>query len=311
MKKFKIWGILLIVSVCFIVGGFIFFEENGKSYEKAHAHYINSPTPMLFLHGTSGTLNSFHYLIQQAEDRGVTQDVLIAHVSSEGDVTFEGDLSKDADNPIVQIELEDNDNMDLNANAKWIKNVLTELQAQYHIKDFNFVGHSMGNTSFAQYMINYGKDKTLPHLKKQVSIAGTYNGVLGQNEDVNEITVDKNGKPSRMIPPYQGFRKLKDVYQGQNIEVLNIYGDLLDGTNSDRLVSESSAKSLKYLLDNSPKSYKELRYEGENAEHSALHDNQDVANDILPYLWGKQRNTHAQNAQSVGVYDSEVKASIT
>lgn len=120
-----------------------------------------------------------------------------------------------------------------------------------------------------------------------MSIAGTYNGVLGQNEDVNEITVDKNGKPSRMIPPYQGFRKLKDVYQGQNIEVLNIYGNLLDGTNSDRLVSESSAKSLKYLLGNSPKSYKELRYEGENAEHSALHDNQDVANDILPFLWGK------------------------
>ena len=39
------------------------------------------------------------------------------------------------------------------------------------------------------------------------------------NEKVNEISVDSNGKPSRMNPPYQEFRKLKQVYKGKNIEV--------------------------------------------------------------------------------------------
>lgn len=288
VKKIKIWtsGVITVIVLAIVVG-FIAIHKDATRYENAHANYINDHTPTLFLHGTSGTLNSLSYLIQQAQNRGVTQDVIVAHVASNGAVTFEGVLSKNAVNPIVQIELEDNDNMDLNANAKWIKNVLTQLQNQYQFKHFNFVGHSMGNTSFAQYMLNYGNDTSLPQLKKEVNIAGTYNGVLGQNEDINEVKVDQNGKPSRMIPPYQGFRKLKDVYKGKDIEVLNIYGDILDGTHSDGIVSASSSKSLKYLLGDSPKRYQELKYEGEDAEHSAIHDNPDVANDILPFLWGK------------------------
>ncbi len=49
------------------------------------------------------------------------------------------------------------------------------------------------------------------------------NGVLNMNEDVNEITVDKDGKPSRMNQPYQQLRVLKDIYKGKGIEVLNMY----------------------------------------------------------------------------------------
>lgn len=123
----------------------------------------------------------------------------------------------------------------------------------------------MGNLSFAKYMLKYGDDETLPQLNKEVNIAGTFNGVLNMNEQVNEISVDRSGKPSRMNPPYPDLQQLKDIYKGQEIEVLNIYGDLQDGTNSDGRVSNSSSKSLKYLLGNSPKSYKESKFEGKTA----------------------------------------------
>ena len=49
-------------------------------------------------------------------------------------------------------------------------------------------------------MKNYGDDLHLPQLKKEVNIAGVYNGVLNMNEEVNEIIIDKQGKPSRMNP---------------------------------------------------------------------------------------------------------------
>lgn len=124
----------------------------------------------------------------------------------------------------------------------------------------------MGNLSFAKYMLKYGDDETLPQLNKEVNIAGTFNGVLNMNEQVNEISVDRSGKPSRMNPPYPDLQQLKDIYKGQEIEVLNIYGDLQDGTNSDGHVSNSSSKSLKYLLGNSPKSYKESKHEGKTAQ---------------------------------------------
>ena len=103
------------------------------------------------------------------------------------------------------------------------------------------------------------------NFKKEVNIAGTYNGVLNLNEKVNEITVDKDGKPSKMNADYEKLLGLKDVYKNKNIEVLNIYGDLKDGTHSDGRVSNSSSRSLKYLLGNSPKTYKESDIRGESA----------------------------------------------
>lgn len=39
---------------------------------------------------------------------------------------------------------------------------------RYDIQQFNFVGHSMGNMSFAFYMKNNGIDNDLPQLKKKL-----------------------------------------------------------------------------------------------------------------------------------------------
>lgn len=259
MKKLWILGMGIIILM--IVGIMIMTkpsnEHHSTTVKSTVSTYINSQIPTLFLHGYAGSANSEKYMVQQAKKKGVTNEVITVYVSENGKVELKGKLKKDTTNPIVQIELENNKQGDLDLNAEWFKNVLAKLQSEYDIKKFNFVGHSMGNLSFAKYMLKYGDDETLPQLNKEVNIAGTFNGVLNMNEQVNEISVDRSGKPSRMNPPYPDLQQLKDIYKGQEIEVLNIYGDLQDGTNSDGRVSNSSSKSLKYLLGNSPKSYKE------------------------------------------------------
>ncbi|ODB81861.1 alpha/beta hydrolase, partial [Staphylococcus sp. AOAB] len=190
-------------------------------------------------------------------------------------------------NPIIKIELEDNKNGDTSQNAKNIKNVLSQLKSKYEIKKYNFVGHSMGNLSFAYFMKMYGTDKKLPQLNKEVNIAGTFNGVLNLNEKVNEISVDKNGKPNKMTDNFKELLPLKNIYKNKDIKVLNIYGDLKDGTHSDGRVSNSSSKSLQYLIGNSVKSYKESKYTGKSAQHSQLHENKKVADEIVEFLWAK------------------------
>lgn len=293
MKKLWILGasiIAIIVIVSLITVGMNKKQSNSKHQERdkhtQHSKYIQSQTPTLFLHGYAGTLNSEKYMVNQTKKKGVTKNVITAVVSNDGQVQLKGKLKKNATNPVVQVVLENNKQGDYDINAKWFKNVLVKLQDEYKIKKFNFVGHSMGNLSFANYMYLYGDDHSLPQLNKQVNIAGTFNGVLNLNEKVNEISVDKNGKPSRMNQPYQQLLKLKEIYKGKHISVLNIYGDLQDGTHSDGRVSNSSSKSLKYLLGNSPKSYKETKYEGQKAQHSQLHENSKVANELIEFLWG-------------------------
>nr|WP_167750754.1 alpha/beta hydrolase [Staphylococcus xylosus] len=289
MRKLWIWGICIIVVV--IIAAFItikMFTQNQSVMEKSgHSNFVNSQIPTLFLHGYGGSANSEKYMVKQAKQNGVTKDVITAIVSKDGEVELKGKLETDTANPIVQIDLANNKQGNLDENAKWFKNVLTKLQSEYDINKFNFVGHSMGNLSFAQYMLTYGNDPSLPQLNKQVNIAGTYNGVLNMNEKVNEISVDVNGKPSRMNPPYQELQQLEDIYNGKNIAVLNIFGDLEDGTHSDGRVSNSSSKSLKYLLGDSPESYKESKYKGKSAQHSQLHENKEVAKDFIAFLWRK------------------------
>ncbi|MGY0412019.1 alpha/beta hydrolase [Staphylococcus sp. mip270_02] len=264
------------------------FTQNQSVMEKSgHSNFVNSQIPTLFLHGYGGSANSEKYMVKQAKQNGVTKDVITAIVSKDGEVELKGKLETDTANPIVQIELANNKQGNLDENAKWFKNVLTKLQSEYDINKFNFVGHSMGNLSFAQYMLTYGNDPSLPQLNKQVNIAGTYNGVLNMNEKVNEISVDVNGKPSRMNPPYQELQQLEDIYNGKNIAVLNIFGDLEDGTHSDGRVSNSSSQSLKYLLGDSPESYIESKYKGKSAQHSQLHENKEVAKDFIAFLWRK------------------------
>ncbi len=287
--KKRIIGLLILIITVLIIAVVVvsLFQKRSHWEEQNKKQYVQEPTPTLFLHGYGGTKNSMKYLINQAEARGVTKDIVVAHVSRDGEVTFDGKISKGATNPIVQIVLDDNTQGDLNENELWIRQVLEKLQKDYHVKQFNFVAHSMGNVSFAQYMIDYGRDASLPQLKKEVNLAGTFNGVLGMNEEVNEIQVDRNGKPSDMNPPYQEFMQLKSIYKDKNIDVLNMYGDLLDGTHSDGRVSNSSSKSLKYLLGDSPKSYQEVKYEGKEAQHSALHENEEVAQQMIRFLWEK------------------------
>lgn len=289
VKKLWILGVALlavVIIVAIATVGLNKKQSNSKHQQHAnHSKFVKTQTPTLFLHGYAGNLNSEKFMVNQAKKKGVTNNVITAVVANNGEVQLKGKWKKNANNPIVQVVLENNKQGDYDVNAKWFKNVVVKLQKQYKIKKFNFVGHSMGNLSFARYMSLYGENHSLPQLNKQVNIAGTFNGVLNLNEKVNEISVDNNGEPSRMNEPYQELRILKEIYKGKGIEVLNIYGDIQDGTNSDGRVSNSSSKSLKYLLGNSPKSYKETKYEGKKAQHSELHENSKVANELINFLW--------------------------
>ncbi|MFV4979903.1 alpha/beta hydrolase [Lactobacillus delbrueckii] len=59
----------------------------------------------------------------------------------------------------------------------------------------------------------------------------------------------KNGKPIQMNDNYKRQLVLRKLYP--HAKVLNVYGDLEDGSHSDGRVKNPSSKSLRYLV--SPK----------------------------------------------------------
>lgn len=106
-----------------------------------------------------------------------------------------------------------------------------------------------------------------------VAMAGHYDGIIGMND-----------KPSIMRPEYLNLLSLRKIFP-KNTKVLNIYGNLEDGTNSDGDVSNASDQSLKYLINGRAKSYRQLMIRGKGGQHSKLYNNAQVNRALVNFLW--------------------------
>ncbi|WP_245994750.1 alpha/beta hydrolase [Companilactobacillus furfuricola] len=244
--------------------------------------------PTLFFHGYGSSTNAEDQMAHAAVKAGPAKTIIKALVNNKGDVTLKGVFPSYDKHPIVEVGFENNRNSNYAEDGKWARNVVIKLQEAYHIKKFNVVGHSMGNMAIMFYVLDNYRDKKLPQLQKQVDIAGHFNGILGVDDEPNEMKLKANGLPIETNPTYEKLTALRqsDAYNG--IAVLNIYGDKDDGSHSDGRVSNASSKSLRYLVSNHAKSYREEKIVGQDAQHSRLHENPQVDKLLINFLWDKK-----------------------
>ncbi|MGV0168214.1 alpha/beta hydrolase [Furfurilactobacillus sp. WILCCON 0119] len=281
----KAIGALVTVVLVFIIG-FISWHTNAAS-KPNNANYHYSQTPTLFLHGYGGGSSSTKDMINAAQSSGAATKVLTATVSHSGNVSLSGHWQRGKVNPMVQVIFKDNKNGHFFQNATWLKRVVTALQRRYHITQFNVVAHSMGNLDLMYYEARFGQKRTLPQLNKYVALAGHFDGILGMDDKANQNHLLSNGQPTRMNDSYRYLLKHQANFPKNQISVLNVYGNLNDGTASDGRVSNVSSKSLAYLLGTTPRHYTAKMITGKGAQHSRLHNNAAVNKLIIDFLWGK------------------------
>lgn len=246
--------------------------------------YIHSTTPTLFFHGYGSGAHAEEYMVNGFVKAGVSKTVITADVAGDGTVTLKGDIPHNAVNPLVMVNFNDNHSTNYELQGQWVKNVLEELQAKYHFKKVNIEAHSMGNMAVMYFLLANAGNHNLPQIQKQVAMAGTFDGAIGWNEPANLTVNKKTGKPSAMNDSYQKLLPLRHRYPRQ-IKLLNIYGDLKDGNDSQ--VSNASCLSLKYLINNRARSYREVKITGPNAKHELLHHNPQVNKILINFFWGK------------------------
>ncbi|WP_260869224.1 alpha/beta hydrolase, partial [Staphylococcus aureus] len=141
-------------------------------------------------------------MIKQTQKGALTKHIITPYISNHPTLTFKPKLTKHPLNPILKIQLQNNTQPYFHNNPPSFKNLLTNLQSQYNFHKFNFLPHSIPNLTFPQYIITYPNHNSLPHLNKQLNIPATFNPLLNINQHLNEITVDKHPKPSRINQPY-------------------------------------------------------------------------------------------------------------
>lgn len=282
MKKKKIYLASFFVALfLFVLAGCGQKAQNVPA-KKVTASLTNTKTiPTFFFHGWGSNANAETQMANAAKMAGASNTIIQADVSKNGTVKLNGTIPKNAKNPIIKVNLEDNQS----GKTSYVKDVITAISNKYHYARINLVGHSMGNLQIANYINENYDNKKLPKINKVVSIAGHYDGYLGEEASQKaKIKNKKTGEPDIYSDVFKQLLPLRKHYPRQ-IEVLNIYGNKEDGSNSDGSVSVASAQSYKYLINGRAKSYREVEIKGKNAQHSKLHENKEVDKLLIDFLW--------------------------
>ncbi|MCT3342235.1 alpha/beta hydrolase [Lactobacillus johnsonii] len=282
MKKKKIYLASFFIAVILFVLAGCGQKTQSVPAKKVTVSLTNTKTiPTFFFHGWGSSANAETQMANAAKNAGASNTIIQEDVSKNGTVKFKGTISKNAKNPIIKVNLEDNQS----GKTSYVKDIITAISNKYHYAKINLVGHSMGNLQIANYINENYDNKKLPKINKVVSIAGHYDGYLGEEAGQKaKIKNKKNGEPDIYSDGFKQLLPLRKHYPRQ-IEVLNIYGNKEDGSNSDGSVSVASAQSYKYLIDGRAKSYREVEIKGTNAQHSKLHENKEVDKLLIDFLW--------------------------
>lgn len=287
MKHKVRYVILSIIALLFVLTGCQ--SKNSSAPEpSAVKAKLSKTTPTFFLHGWGSSINAEKQMTNAAKKAGVTNTIITVIVDKSGKVKIDGDIPENAQNPIIMVGFENNKNIDFKQDATYAYDAITTVSKKYGFKKMNLVAHSMGNMAIMYLLLDYGNKQDLPKLQKQVDIAGHFNGINGMDNmyPMSNSPLDSQGKPLRMSKEYKEFMKLRQTYP-KNAEVLNIFGDVQDGTKSDGPVPVVSARSLRYLVSPRAKSYQELLIKGKMGQHSQLHENKQVDKAIIRFLWNK------------------------
>ena len=149
----------------------------------------DSSTPTIFVHGMPSSYHSEVKMVRTMIDAGTTtpDNVVLATVSSQGEVVFDHALPPHPHNPIIEVNLENSHERNDHVAAAWLKKVVVALQQRYHFQRVNFVGHSSGPLLILCYIMDNANDKHLPQVARLASLGGAFNGALGKRDRPNAM----------------------------------------------------------------------------------------------------------------------------
>lgn len=296
MRRKSIWSIVVIIAVALVAaGGFLFNQhQNTRVQTVAKVRVANRSIPTFFFHGYGSSYHAEQDMTAAIRQAGVSNTIVRVNVDRNGHARLIGRISRSARNPLVEVNFADNRLSGAHGSytrayytigARYVKNAINVVTKRYHYSAINAVSHSMGNLEFINYIRRYQNQSGFPVIRHWVSMAGHYDGIVGVNDEPNETRIDRRtGRPSRMEPEYRALLRLRNTFPRQT-RVLNIFGNLENGTNSDGDVSNASSRSLRYLINGRAKSYRELMIRGRNAQHSRLHNNAQVNQALINFIW--------------------------
>lgn len=276
----------MIKKVAVMVAFFSFFFTAPVSANST-GEVDSEPIPTVFVHGLKGSRRSTNGMISYLSKHyyGAAR-VQTINIEPDGRLDVEGDYEW-IDHPLIQINFV-NRNASIPQDDIWLAKALHYIKVKDGVKRYYAVGHSAGCVTLLQTEMLSRKD--LPILEKFISVAGCYNGILRDNDYPNAVKLDQHYRPDHWYPKskqYPAFKTLvkQAKYFPKDAEVLNIYGDIGDGSHSDSRVTTQSALSLDYILRHQLVKVKNVRFKGKKYYHTGLRNSAATYQCMGNFLW--------------------------
>jgi uncharacterized alpha/beta hydrolase family protein len=237
--------------------------------------------PILYLHGFRGGGYTTERMVASALAAKGSRKFLKVTADLWGNVKLTGTWTSDR-HPLVQVVFKYRI-VGTKGICYYLRWLLPLLSSALHFKKYDVAAHSLGAPCIVKTAMQMAHRRNFPQLDRCAMIAGPFDGVMYLGDIPNLNQFDINGRPWLMSPSYLYFlRHRKRVRQAS---FLNIYGNILDETNSDKFISVVSARSIRYVLAPVVKSFQEVEISGPGAEHSDMHDSPFV-NHLINQFFG-------------------------
>ncbi len=192
--------------VVLVVAGILFLSPSRSQQMKQQSTLAvnRSTTPVLFVHGWGAGLRSQMPLARKAIREGYAQKGLVVYVGPSGQIQMYGRLPvHPKKSPEILVKFP-NAYIGEYKEAAALHKILILLKRNYHMTQYNAIGHSMGAYALTFQAEKYGNSNQLPRLNKLALIAGPFDGILNRHKWDQPLS----GKLSRLWDDYPGQNRL-------------------------------------------------------------------------------------------------------
>lgn len=255
--------LILITSVILLLVLGIFSQKAIAQSSDKEAKIQNSRMkPIIFVPGSSATINRFDDLFKDLNATGPVHSILKVQVNENNQLVFHGKLNPRDRQPFIVVGFQDNRDgySNIKKQTKWLTLALNDIQNRYHFRDFSAIGHSNGGLVWTNYLEqDYAASSfnipTLMTLGTPFNFSET--SMQRRTEMLNDFIADNNQLPDNLV-------------------MYSVAGT--DDYTDDGIVPVESVLAGKYIYQNKVKSYTQITVSGANAQHSSLPENPEVVN---------------------------------
>lgn len=252
------WLILLLAAAL----GLIIPSSNWINHHvnSAQVVYNSRLSPVIFVPGSSATVDRFDALFKQLNTNTLKHSVLKITVKENEQLVIKGKVKPRDLQPFFVVGFEDNADgyNNIKKQAKWFDLAMKYLRSHYYFNNFSGVGHSNGGLIYTIYMEKYFNQTDL-EINSLVTIATPFNFNESKVEKRTQMLVD-------LIDARQEIPK--------NLILFSIAGS--KNYTDDGIVPAQSVEAGKYIYQKQIKNYTHITVTGSNSDHADLVQNPQV-----------------------------------